>query len=60
MTKLTQWMFCIVLFLSCWLAVIGGYSPVKVSDEFLIWVYLVSFSRMIFKKIKNLIIYLKF
>ena len=41
MTKLTQWMFCIILFLSLWLAVIGGYTPVKVDDEFMIWVYLI-------------------
>ena len=40
MTKLTQWLFCIILFLSLWLAVIGGYTPLKVARDQLIMIYL--------------------
>ena len=42
MTKLTQWLFCIILFLSLWLALIKGYTPIKVNDEMLIFAYLVN------------------
>ena len=42
MTKLTQWLFCIILFLSLWLALIKGYTPIDVNDDMLLFVYLVN------------------
>jgi len=41
MTKLTQWLFVLVLFLSVWLAVIFGRTPLAVTDQTKIWIYLV-------------------
>jgi hypothetical protein len=41
MTKLTQWLFFLTLFVSVWLAVILGYTPIKLDNNRLIWVYLV-------------------
>ena len=41
MTKLTQWLFVLVLFLAVWLAMIFEKTPLKMSDQIQIWVYLV-------------------
>ena len=41
MTKLTQWLFVLVLFVSIWLSVIFEQTPLKVTDQTKIWIYLV-------------------
>ena len=42
MSKLTEWLFGIVLFLSVWIAVLLNQTPFKVTDDLKIWIYLVS------------------
>ena len=41
MTKLTQWLFCGVLFMSSWLALIMEHTPIKMTDDVKIWAYLI-------------------
>ena len=42
MSKLTEWLCGIVLFLSVWIAVLSNQTPLKVTDDLKIWIYLVS------------------
>lgn len=41
MTKLKQWLFGLTLFLSVWLGILKNLSPINVSDENIVWIYLV-------------------
>lgn len=41
MSKLTQWLFCGILFLSSWLALIMEHTPIKMTDNVKIWAYLI-------------------
>lgn len=41
MTKLTEWLFGGVLFVSAWLALIMEKTPVKMTDEIRLYAYMI-------------------